>query len=70
MQRPSRAERWSSRALSLAKAAARVVPKRVREGAWDRFFGAVFQATRVTNDAYPQPEGAIPEPDRNADEGR
>ena len=29
-----------------------IVPKKIAKGIDDRFFGAVFQVTRVTNDNY------------------
>lgn len=47
-------------ALRLARGLVRVLPPRVRKSLDDRFFGAVFQVTRVTNDAYghkPPPPG-------------
>ncbi len=47
-------------ALRVARGLVRVMPARVRKSLDDRFFGAVFQVTRVTNDAYghkPPPPG-------------
>ncbi|MBM4392034.1 MAG: hypothetical protein FJ090_13010 [Deltaproteobacteria bacterium] len=47
-------------ALRLARGVVRAMPARVRKSLDDRFFGAVFQVTRVTNDAYghkPPPPG-------------
>ena len=38
--------------LGLAAAVKPLVPRRVRQAMDDRFFGAVFQVTRVTNDNY------------------
>jgi len=38
--------------MSLASAIKPLVPSRVRRALDDRFFGAVFQVTRVTNDNY------------------
>ncbi len=47
-------------ALRLARGLVKALPPRVRKSLDDRFFGAVFQVTRVTNDAYgrkPPPPG-------------
>jgi len=46
--------------LRAARGLMRALPSRLRKSLDDRFFGAVFQVTRVTNDAYgfkPPPPG-------------
>ncbi len=48
----SAAERAARLTLSVGRAAARLLPRRLREAIDDRVFGAVFQVTRVTNDHY------------------
>ena len=49
------------------KAVYRALPKRVQKALEDRFFGAVFNVTRVTNDAYgwrpDMPEEGVPPKD-------
>ena len=52
MEKPSRAERVANGVFALAGVLKRLVPRRVREAADDRFFYAVFNLTRVTNDDY------------------
>jgi len=42
---------------SFAKIGAKVIPKSLRKRLEDRFFYAVFNLTRVTNDHYPQNRG-------------
>lgn len=42
----------ASALLAAGRAVARLLPAGVRRGLEHRFFGAVFQVTRVTNDAY------------------
>ncbi len=37
-----------------------MVPKRLRRAIDDRFFGAVFQVTRVTNDNYDSSTREVP----------
>ena len=39
----------------------RVVPERIRKNVDDRFFYAVFNLTRVTNDHYPMRNSQEPE---------
>jgi hypothetical protein len=46
--------------LRLAKRLVRLVPASVRKRVEERFSYAVGHATRITNDGYPQPDGAIP----------
>ncbi len=38
--------------IGVARMGVRLVPGRVQRALDDRFFGAVFQVTRVTNDQY------------------
>lgn len=65
---PSEGEqRWSlrvSRAVfGVARSAYRVLPGPLRERVEDRFFYAVFNVTRVTNDNYgwrPEEPGGVP----------
>lgn len=48
-----RASLWAgSVMLGAGRLAWSALPGRVRENLEDRFFGAIFQVTRVTNDAY------------------
>ncbi len=50
--------------LRLGRAMVKRLPPGARKALDDRFFGAVFQATRVTNDAYgwpAPPPGGKPE---------
>lgn len=50
-------------ALRLGRALVKRLPPAARKALDDRFFGAVFQVTRVTNDAYgwpPPPPGGSP----------
>lgn len=56
----SRVGRVAGLALALGRAVGRVLPAPARRALDQRFFGAVFQVTRVTNDAYgwrPPPAG-------------
>ena len=46
--------------LSAAAVIKPVVPKRLRRAIDDRFFGAVFQVTRVTNDNYDSSTREVP----------
>lgn len=49
----ARASRWvSSVTIGLGRRAVELLPGRVRKALDDRFFYAVFNVTRVTNDAY------------------
>lgn len=54
--------------LAAARGLVHLLPARARKALDDRFFGAVFQATRVTNDAYgwrpPEPAAPAEEPSR------
>lgn len=53
-------ERVAGVVLGVGRAAVRALPARARKALEDRFFYAVFQTTRVTNDAYgwrPPPPG-------------
>lgn len=55
------------------RAVFRVLPARIQKGLEDRFFGAVFQVTRVTNDAYgwrPDTPGGGEPPPRVRDTSR
>lgn len=60
----TRGERLAKLGLGAARAALALLPRRVVKALEDRFFYAVFQSTRVTNDAYgwrpPTPPGAEP----------
>lgn len=60
----TRGERFAKLGLGAARAALRLLPARVVKALEDRFFYAVFQSTRVTNDAYgwrpPPPPGDEP----------
>ena len=38
--------------MGMGKLAFKVLPRGIRKDVEDRFFSAVFQMTRVTNDAY------------------
>lgn len=64
---PSRADRMAALCVSAARAAWRALPARARKGVEDRVFWAVFQRTRVENDAYgwrpPPPGGSRTTPD-------
>lgn len=65
---PSEGEQsWSMRVsravLGVARSAYRVLPGPLRERVEDRFFYAVFNVTRVTNDNYgwrPDEPGGVP----------
>lgn len=57
----SRSQRLAEAAFRLGRGVVRLMPERLKRKLDDRFFYAVFQVTRVTNDAYPQPEGSIPD---------
>lgn len=46
--------------LSAASVIKPIVPKRLRRALDDRFFGAVFQVTRVTNDNYDSSTREVP----------
>jgi hypothetical protein len=53
MAEPARPAMFAAQVvLAVARGLARVLPSRLRKALDDRFFGAVFHATRVTNDAY------------------
>lgn len=43
-----------------ARLVRRALPRSVRDHLEDRLFYAIFQVTRVTNDAYPRREAAAP----------
>lgn len=56
----SAATRVATGLLAVGRAVGRALPPRLRQRVEDRFFFAVFQVTRVTNDAYgwrPPPAG-------------
>jgi hypothetical protein len=68
----SLAEAVSRGLLGAGKLAFKVLPRDMRKGAEDRFFSAVFQLTRVTNDAYgwrPPAPGASEPQDGEGEEG-
>jgi hypothetical protein len=46
--------------LGVAAVVKPIVPKRLRRALDDRFFGAVFQVTRVTNDNYDSSTREVP----------
>ncbi len=50
--KPERAERLARGLVRAARAGARVLPEGARKRLEDRVFYAVFNLTRVTNDAY------------------
>lgn len=62
------AERLSEALFLPLRLARQLVPERLRRALEDRLFYAIFQVTRVTNDAYPTrpppggPAPAAPEP--------
>jgi len=45
-------ERIATLMVNMARGASRLLPARMRKGIEDRLFYAIFQATRVENDAY------------------
>lgn len=52
--------------VGVGRAVVRRLPPSLKKNLDDRFFYAVFQSTRVTNDAYgwtPPPAGSPPDPD-------
>lgn len=58
-----RADRAATWALALARGVWRLLPAGAKRGVEERFFYAVFQRTRVENDAYgwrPPPPGGTP----------
>lgn len=55
--KPKTAHRIAQLAMFPLRAAARAMPARWRTGLEDRLFYAIFQMTRVENDAYPRREG-------------
>ncbi len=56
-----RAERWAGWVLKGGKFAWSLLPSRVKKNMDDRLFYAIFQMTRVTNDAYKAPPPPPPE---------
>ena len=63
----SRRARLGGRKFVLGAAAVikPIVPRRLLKAVDDRFFGAVFQVTRVTNDNYDSSTREVPKPDEN-----
>ncbi|HNC94634.1 MAG TPA: hypothetical protein PLA94_27855 [Myxococcota bacterium] len=57
----TRAERWAGRLLKGGKMAWSLLPENLKKDLDDRLFYAIFQMTRVTNDAYKPPP---PPPER------
>lgn len=52
--------------VGTVRAVVRRLPVRLKKALDDRLFGAIFQVTRVTNDAYgwrPPPEAKPPDPE-------
>lgn len=49
MSAPGRTARW---VVGGGRLVVRLLPRRVQKALDDRLFGAIFQVTRVTNDAY------------------
>lgn len=52
MDQPGGVERVAAVVVGLTKTIVRRLPASWRKRLDDRLFGAIFQATRVTNDAY------------------
>ena len=63
---PGGAERFATVVVRVAKAVVNRLPNRWKKALDDRIFGAIFQVTRVTNDAYgwkpPPPDTDAPSP--------
>lgn len=55
MDKPSRTERAARGAFAVAGLVKRLIPSPIRKAIDDRFFYAVFNLTRVTNDDYVDP---------------
>jgi hypothetical protein len=68
MPAPGRTERIAGAALTVVRGVVRRMPAGWRKALDDRFFGAIFQVTRVTNDAYgwKPPAGGSPFPGGDA----
>lgn len=61
------ADRLSNLLFLPVRLVGKAIPKPLRDHLEDRLFYAIFQVTRVTNDAYPRRE-AEPEPGAEAPE--